>query len=189
MNGVSSIIKLIVKLFIFVFKKLRIQGVLLLLILMLLPVSLALYNEKSDEYQYEYAWEIVGADIEQVEKTDERCAYFSESQLDENYGKVYLYEINFHIRNTGSNDMRVDYETGSIEIKDDEGHYISKRQAEYYSEMDSHDRISCEAIPSGKTVNVTYYMLIDEGEIPETLHFYKGFDEEEILSLDLPYPS
>lgn len=78
--------------------------------------------------------------------------------------------------------------------------YIITKEGKYIAPLESYNvkeligdetvdtfemSISDEFIYETGSIEIKY----DEGEIPETLHFYKGFDEEEILSLDLPYPS
>lgn len=184
----STVLKLIMKIFKFMWKKLGVAGALFIVILFVVPIGVAMFDDASDDYIYAVQWEIEGTSIEQVEMTEDKTMLFSSYELEENYGKIHMYQVEVMVTNTGVNPIYINRDFNLIHMEDEDNISRYGEVWEYYYEMDDYDRLNTSVIASGRTMPVNFVFVFNEVDMPKTLYFYDKYEGEEIFSIDVPAP-
>lgn len=139
--------------------------------------------DDDDYYIKEKQYDINPLSVEQVEITVELRELFPEYVLDETYRKKVMYALEVEIINEDCEGLN-SYEYDSIKVEGSDGKLHESEMPEYYASLE--DDPYCEMIPPYFTTKTTFYVVMDEDEIPEQLYIYKNYGEEEYVAIDMP---
>lgn len=184
----STVLKLIISIFKFMWKKLGVPGILFLILLVLIPFGVTSFDNASDDYVYEDQWEIGNVTVEQKEKTEDVVAMFSEYELDEEYGKKYIYQVQVMVTNQGVNPLYIDRVFNFLYVEDDSGRMLIGKTKDYYYEMDEYDRLDTTVIAPGRTMPVQILFVFEEDRVPRTLEFFEDYEGDSLFTVDIPAP-
>ncbi len=179
MNGLSIVLKYFIKLCCAAYRKLGINGILIIAIAVTIPASALHLNTTQSDYKYSTNYTVTAAS--DPEKAAQKDIPLSVDRFGDDYYKVRL-----QITNSYSTEI---YPLPSLSAKNKEN-YVSLHELDYYSDIDDYDVISPDTcIPAGTSVTIPYYITgydLDGARIS-----IAPFDEDEAndknsLSIHLP---
>lgn len=190
----KTILTLFISIWRFVWRRLGMAGILLIVLLIVGPIGFALYQDNADDYAYEIQYEVGQASVyyesvSLVGKSEAIEAHFSEYDLDERYNKRYIYQVNVDVTNVGVNPICISRDFNGFYVENDAGNMVSFRVFDYYYEMDEYDRLDTEKISSARTNTVRFLFVFDENKVPSKLTFYDGYEGEKLFDIDVPAPN
>ncbi len=185
----KTILTIFISILKFVKRRLGAAGLLFIVLLFAVPISLSMYDDNSDDYAYESQYELGQVSIAQVDKTEAVIAQFSEYEVDESYGKKYIYQVTVDIKNVGVNPIYIGREFNGFYVENGNGDMESFKVYDYYYEMDKYDRFDTEVIASARNSKVNFLFSFDEGDVPNKLTFFDKFEGEKIFDIDVPSPN
>lgn len=189
----KTLLTIFISIWKFVWRRLGAAGILFIILLFAVPISLSLYEDNADDYVYESQYEIGQTSISHksvslISKSEAIVAQFSEYELDESYGKKYIYQVNVDVTNVGVNPICIGREFNGFYVENENGNMESFKVYDYYYEMDQYDRFDTEVIASARTGSVRFLFVFDEDDVPSKLTFYDSYEGEKLFELEVPSP-
>lgn len=182
----GTILKIFISIIRFIWKKLGVPGILFLVILVVVPVGVNSFDRASDDYAYEDQWEVNSYRIDKKEMTEDVKAHFTEWELDEEYGKKCIYQVQVMVTNTGVNPIHIRGSFYGVSVKDEEGYSYFPNVKDYYYEMDEYDRLNTSVIAPRRTMPVYFLFVFDEDDVPEELNFYQEYEGDLLFTIQVP---
>lgn len=138
-------------------------------------------EEKRDQY------EVLGATVEQVVDVDsaneEQLKYLQDNG---GYDANKLYVVSMEIDNPYDEPIELDFVPSAILGETDEGDTVICDRVTYYGDYYGYDKPYCEMIPGHTTVNVEYYLVLNEYEECNEINLYPYHETDEYVTVLMP---
>lgn len=178
-----GLIKSIVKIIRYATIKFGINGFLFFFIIIQGIIVSFYCDDLEFEYEFYDDFEVVSAQIYKAENQEEYEKYIDDYYLDD-YNSVY--EIKIEVLNRGSQDVDIGYELTSMTFKGDNKESYHSVFVDYYSDFEDYSDPDTWVIPSGTTIEITYYIIMDKFYVPDKIHIYDTFGDTKYCEIDMP---
>ncbi len=178
MNGLSTIISLIVKLFSKLFRTFGINSILLLLFILEITICFAYVSDEADRDSERSEYQFIDAQISEIDKDDPMFKHINYEPI----GSEHCYLVELEVDNNYNDKISF----LSLEAEDQNENYVSFRRVDYYgSEMSGY---SNECIPEATKAKVKYLMAISDYRYDETeqVRLFEYDKKEHYITLDIP---
>lgn len=165
----GEVLQLVIRFLVFLYKKVGINGIFVLILPVELLVMGAYYDSQSDQYLYDNNY--ILSEVIRLEKLSPEDARLKANNIVIEQGQVgYLALI--QIDNLYSSEVRY----LSIDAKSQDGSYILCRELDYYGE----EAEGREVIPAGASGKVPFVVIMEEEEAKgiTSLTFYQWDSDE-----------
>lgn len=176
MRAFSLLVELIVRFFMFLHKKLGINGILGFFLIIEILVMIAYVNNTRYDYLYATDAKLKSVtEFKQMDANDIPNAYKNHINVSDLCYQLTLEVVNDYVTDT--------YHPG-IGVRDDSDYYISAKQLEYNIDLDDSTDLQFNAmVPAGKSAQVSYLVVIPKDRadsISELIIYssYRDIDEK-----------
>lgn len=178
MNGLSTIISLIVKLFSKLFRTFGINSILLLLFIIEIIICAAYVSEEADRDSERREYEFVNTQISEIDKDNPMFDHINYEPI----GSEHCYLVEMEIDNNYVD--KITYLP--LDAEDQDENYVSFRRVDYYG--DEMSGYSNECIPEATKAKVKYLLAISDYRYDETeqVRLFEYNKKDRYITLDIP---